>query len=97
MRARPPACPTRPRLHLFVARGSVDLEGAGRLEEGDAARLAVDGAPALTATTPAEVLVWQLAALERVVRDISWSGCPDHVVTDYGQLSTAGRPVGRWR
>ena len=36
--------PAAPRLHLFVARGSVDLEGAGRLDEGDAARLAVDGA-----------------------------------------------------
>jgi redox-sensitive bicupin YhaK (pirin superfamily) len=53
--------PAAPRLHLFVARGSVDLEGAGRLDEGDAARLAVDGGPTLTATAPAEVLVWQLA------------------------------------
>jgi hypothetical protein len=55
------ALPDAPRLHLFVARGSVDLEGAGHLGEGDAARIAVDGGPDVTATTPAEVLVWQLA------------------------------------
>jgi redox-sensitive bicupin YhaK (pirin superfamily) len=55
--------PDAPRLHLFVARGAVDLDGAGRLDEGDAARLAVDGGPTLTTTTiPAEVLVWQLPA-----------------------------------
>jgi quercetin 2,3-dioxygenase len=54
--------PDAPRLHLFVARGSVDLEAAGRLDEGDAARLAVDGGPTVTATDPAEVLVWQLPA-----------------------------------
>jgi redox-sensitive bicupin YhaK (pirin superfamily) len=54
--------PDAPRLHLFVARGSVDLEGAGRLDDGDAARIAVDGGPTLTATGPAEVLVWQLPA-----------------------------------
>jgi quercetin 2,3-dioxygenase len=47
-------------LHVFVARGSVDLEGAGLLDEGDAARFTGDGAPRLTAATPAEVLVWQL-------------------------------------
>lgn len=54
--------PDAPRLHLFVARGSADLEAAGRLDEGDAARLAVDGGPSLTAMTHAEVLVWQLPA-----------------------------------
>jgi quercetin 2,3-dioxygenase len=52
--------PDAPRLHLFVALGSVDLESAGRLGEGDAARIAVDGGPHLTAVTSAEVLVWQL-------------------------------------
>ena len=52
--------PDAPRLHVFVARGSVDLEGAGLLDEGDAARFTGDGAPRLTAATPAEVLVWQL-------------------------------------
>jgi redox-sensitive bicupin YhaK (pirin superfamily) len=58
--------PDAPRLHVFVARGSVDLEGAGRLDEGDAARFTGTGAPTLTAAPtipaahPAEVLVWQL-------------------------------------
>jgi redox-sensitive bicupin YhaK (pirin superfamily) len=52
--------PEAPHLHVFVARGSVDLAGAGRLDEGDAARLAVDGGPAVRAERDAEVLVWQL-------------------------------------
>ena len=54
--------PDAPRLHLFVARGAADLEGAGRLDEGDAARFSAGGAPRVTATdaAPAEVLVWQL-------------------------------------
>jgi quercetin 2,3-dioxygenase len=56
------ALPDSPRLHLFVARGSVELEAAGRLDEGDAARLAVAGGPTVTAASPAEVLVWQLPA-----------------------------------
>ncbi len=54
------ALPDAPRLHVFVARGSVSLEGAGRLEEGDGARFTAEGGPAVTAVTPAEVLVWQL-------------------------------------
>jgi redox-sensitive bicupin YhaK (pirin superfamily) len=54
------ALPEAPRLHVFVARGSVHLEGAGDLAEGDAARITVDGGPVVTAITPAEVLVWQL-------------------------------------
>jgi quercetin 2,3-dioxygenase len=57
--------PEAPRLHVFVARGSVQLEGAGRLDEGDAARMAADGGPAVRAAADsgehgAEVLVWQL-------------------------------------
>lgn len=54
------ALPEAPRLHVFVARGSVDLEGAGRLEEGDAARFTAEGGPHLTGRADAEVLVWQL-------------------------------------
>lgn len=48
-------------VHLFVARGAVELEGAGRLAEGDAARLTGAGAPVLTAdaTSGAEVLIWE--------------------------------------
>ena len=53
--------PDGPRLHVFVARGAADLEGAGRLDEGDAARFSGEGAPRLTTGhAPAEVLVWQL-------------------------------------
>jgi redox-sensitive bicupin YhaK (pirin superfamily) len=53
--------PDAPRLHVFVARGAADLEGAGRLDEGDAARFSGEGAPRLTTgRAPAEVLVWQL-------------------------------------
>lgn len=52
--------PEAPHLHVFVARGSVLLEGAGRLDEGDAARFTGEGGPVVTAATAAEVLVWQL-------------------------------------
>ncbi len=52
--------PDAPRLHVFVARGSADLEGAGRLGDGDAARFTAEGGPTLTAASDAEVLVWQL-------------------------------------
>jgi redox-sensitive bicupin YhaK (pirin superfamily) len=52
--------PDAPHLHVFVARGSVDLETAGRLVEGDAARFTGDGGPVVSAMAPAEVLVWQL-------------------------------------
>jgi quercetin 2,3-dioxygenase len=48
-------------VHLFVAKGSVDLEGAGTLTAGDSVRLTAAGSPALTAGAPAgaEVLIWQ--------------------------------------
>ena len=52
--------PDAPRVHLYVARGSVDLEGAGPLAEGDAVRLTGAGGPAVTAASAAEVLVWDL-------------------------------------
>jgi redox-sensitive bicupin YhaK (pirin superfamily) len=52
--------PEAPHLHVFVARGTVDLEGAGRLTEGDAARFTGEGGPTLTGRGDAEVLVWQL-------------------------------------
>jgi quercetin 2,3-dioxygenase len=49
-------------VHLFVAAGSVDLQGAGTLAEGDAARLVRAGARTLTAgTAGAELLVWVTA------------------------------------
>jgi redox-sensitive bicupin YhaK (pirin superfamily) len=56
------ALPDAPRLHVFVAKGSVQMERAGRLDEGDAARITDDGGCALTASGPAEVLVWQMSA-----------------------------------
>lgn len=56
------ALPDAPRLHVFVARGSVELEHSGRLDEGDAARLTDEGGRSLTAVGPAEVLVWQLSS-----------------------------------
>lgn len=46
-------------VHVFVAAGDVDLEEAGELAEGDAARLTSAGARTLTAGPGgAEVLVW---------------------------------------
>jgi redox-sensitive bicupin YhaK (pirin superfamily) len=55
--------PDAAHVHLFVARGGATLEGAGRLDEGDAARLVAAGSPVLTADpeTGAEVLVWETA------------------------------------
>ncbi len=54
--------PDAPFVHLFVARGSVDLEGAGSLGEGDAVRLTGVGGQRLTATDTAEVLIWEMHA-----------------------------------
>lgn len=54
--------PDAPFLHGFVARGSVDVEGAGRLEQGDSLRLKGTGGHRLTATTDAEILVWEMHA-----------------------------------
>ncbi len=55
--------PDAPFVHLFVARGSVDLEGVGRLHEGDAARISGGGGQRVTATEQgAEVLVWEMHA-----------------------------------
>jgi len=54
--------PEAPFAHLFVARGTVDLEGAGTLAEGDAVRLTATGGQQLTAVEDAEVLVWEMHA-----------------------------------
>jgi quercetin 2,3-dioxygenase len=49
-------------VHLFVARGEAELEGAGPLATGDAVRLTAAGSPRLTAGPPgAEVLIWATA------------------------------------
>lgn len=54
--------PDAPYLHLFVPKGAAMLEGAGRLESGDAVRLTAAGAPMLTAdpSTGAEILIWEM-------------------------------------
>ena len=53
------AVPDDRHVHVFVALGSADLEGAGQLAEGDAARLTGAGSPRLTAgPAGAEVLIW---------------------------------------
>ena len=53
-------------MHLFVARGAVELSdadgapgGALALGAGDAARLRDAGHAVVTATEPAEVVVWE--------------------------------------
>lgn len=56
------ALPAAPYVHLFVARGDVLLEGSGRLDTGDAARLTAGGGERVTAREPAEVLVWEMHA-----------------------------------
>lgn len=57
--------PDAPWTHVFVARGSVDMEGVGPLGEGDAVRLTGVGGQALTAAGDAEVLVWEMHATAR--------------------------------
>ncbi|MGM7643336.1 pirin family protein [Nocardia sp. JW2] len=54
--------PDAPYGHVFIARGSVDYENHGALGQGDAVRLTATGGHRVTATTPAEVLVWEMDA-----------------------------------
>jgi redox-sensitive bicupin YhaK (pirin superfamily) len=54
--------PEAPYLHLFVPRGAVTLEGAGHLTTGDAVRFTATGGQKVTATEPAEILVWEMHA-----------------------------------
>ncbi len=54
--------PAAPYLHLFVPRGQVTLEDAGPLLEGDAVRFTAAGGQRVTATEPAEILVWEMHA-----------------------------------
>ena len=54
--------PEAPFLHLFVARGSVTLEGAGELQTGDAVRFTATGGQKVTASVDAEILVWEMHA-----------------------------------
>jgi redox-sensitive bicupin YhaK (pirin superfamily) len=52
------AVPDAPFVHVFVARGEVELDGR-RLSEGDAARLTGAGALDLTGLADSEVIVWE--------------------------------------
>ena len=54
--------PDAPYLHVFAARGGVTLEGGDDLGTGDAARVSEAGGLRLTATRPAEILVWEMHA-----------------------------------
>ena len=53
--------PDAPYVHLFIAKGGVELEGADVLRRGDAVCLAAAGARRLTADagTGVEVLIWE--------------------------------------
>jgi redox-sensitive bicupin YhaK (pirin superfamily) len=53
--------PTAPYVHLFVALGTITLEGAGELATSDAARLVASDGPLATAGPEgAEILVWEM-------------------------------------
>ncbi|QKG24563.1 pirin family protein [Actinomadura verrucosospora] len=54
--------PDAPFLHLFVARGSVALEGTGPLATGDAVRFTGTGGQRVTAAERAEILLWEMHA-----------------------------------
>jgi redox-sensitive bicupin YhaK (pirin superfamily) len=56
------ALPDAPYVHLYIPRGPVDLEGAGRLMEGDAARMVAADGRRVTAPADgngAEILAWE--------------------------------------
>jgi quercetin 2,3-dioxygenase len=54
--------PPAPYLHLFIPRGRVTVEGIDELEDGDAVRFTDADNRRLTASTPAEVLIWEMHA-----------------------------------
>ena len=54
--------PAAPYLHLYVARGAVELEGAGPLAAGAAARITAGDGQRVTATEPSEILAWEMHA-----------------------------------
>jgi quercetin 2,3-dioxygenase len=54
--------PDAPFVHVYVARGRVDLEAEGLLDAGDAARLTAAGERRLDAVEPSEVLIWEMHA-----------------------------------
>ncbi|WP_068270311.1 pirin family protein [Aldersonia kunmingensis] len=54
--------PDAPFLHLFVTRGTVEMEGAGPLYAGDAVRLSNSGGQRVSSVEPAEILIWEMHA-----------------------------------
>ena len=54
--------PDAPYVHLYVARGSVSVEGTTTLSAGDAARLSAAGARRVTALADSELLAWEMHA-----------------------------------
>jgi redox-sensitive bicupin YhaK (pirin superfamily) len=52
--------PTAPYVHLYVARGAVELEGAGALATGDAVRITAAEGQRVAAAAAAEILVWEM-------------------------------------
>lgn len=54
--------PEAPFLHVFVARGTAEMEGVGTLYEGDAVRLSASGGQQVSSHSGAEVLVWEMHA-----------------------------------
>ncbi|WP_216853392.1 pirin family protein [Phytoactinopolyspora halotolerans] len=74
-RAHSVTLPTAPFLHLYVARGTADVEGVGRLGEGDAVRIIDEGGRRVTAAPSdsdaaepgpaagfAEIISWEMHA-----------------------------------
>ena len=57
--------PDAPFAHAYVARGAIELEAAGTLGAGDAARLTRAGGRRLEARAPSEVLIWEMHATLR--------------------------------
>ncbi|HEX7321701.1 MAG TPA: pirin family protein [Mycobacterium sp.] len=52
--------PDAPYLHLFLPVGKVSLQGSGELDAGDAVRFTGRGGQLVTATAPAELLIWAM-------------------------------------
>lgn len=57
--------PAAPFVHLYVAEGGVYLEASGPLDAGDAARITGSEGHRVTATEPAEILVWEMYSMLR--------------------------------
>jgi quercetin 2,3-dioxygenase len=54
--------PDAPFVHVYLARGQLNLEAEGLLDAGDAARLTAAGERRLGAVEPSEVLIWEMHA-----------------------------------